>query len=937
MSQSDSVQARLSENIHLLGDILGRVIRRQAGLDIFDLVERIRSLTKVRRSDDDPAVSTKIGEIIGELSTAEAENIARAFTIYFQLVNLAEDQQRVRVLRQRSREAYPAPLKDSIKSALAELWRQGVDDDEMAEILNKLHIEPVFTAHPTEAKRRTILSKLRRISDSLTQMEIPDLLPTEIRQLRETILAEVTILWLTSQSRVEKPKVTDEVKTGLYYFDDPIWDVVPEVYRGMEEALAEYYPRLKMPGRFLSFGSWIGGDRDGNPNVTAFVTAETIRLHRGLAVTRHRDMARTLDRSLSLSSRLTRVHPEILQMLAEAETQFSPHVAFLKQQYPEEPYRLLAAALRSDLNDTNEDPVKTRLFGEETRPLARLHSAVELRRVLELLYRSLIDFSNAGSIADDDVKNACIQADVFGLHVARLDFRQFSDVHDQVFDEIFRRLGVVDGYEQLDPAARAVLLGDRLNQPRPELEAVDDWSDITRDTLDLFKIIGNAVKLYGREVIGPYIISMTTDVDDVLAVLLLGIWFDLCLPDEGSAGALAISPLFETREDLVNAPRVMTALFEHPAYGRHLEQQGRQQNIMIGYSDSNKDAGYLTAQWELYLAQEQLAKTCRDYRVSLTLFHGRGGTVARGGGPANRAILAQPPGTVDGRIRITVQGEVIDNRYGRHEIAKRHLEQLINAVVIASSSVHMTKASPRADWRAAMDELSQIAFRAYRSFVYDDPRLLQYWQQATPINELSGMKIGSRPARRSAQGNIFASLRAIPWGFSWMQSRHVLPGWYGVGEALERFVLQTDSSADETRLRTLQEMYAEWPFFRAILDNAQMSLGKADMGIARLYADLVTDAGTREAVFNHIQTSFNRTREWINRVTGQRDILDNEPTLKRSILVRNPYVDPLNFIQLKLLRQIRRMNETEEEAAQEVWQALYLTINGVAAGLRNTG
>lgn len=937
MAKNTREQEQLSSEIHLLGDILGRVMRRQAGVDIFDLEERIRSLAKVRRIDDDPAIINKINEIINQLTIHEAENIARAFTVYFQLVNLAEDQQRVRRLRNRAQEAYPAPVKDSIRAAFANLWRQGVDEEEMKQILASLHIEPVFTAHPTEAKRRTILSKLRRLREGLQTLEQQNLLPDEERRLREDILAEIMILWLTSQSRVEKPKVTDEVKTGLYYFEDPIWDIVPDIYREMQAALTEYYPRLKMPRRFLSFGSWIGGDRDGNPNVTAFVTAETIRLHRGLAITRHRDKVRSLDRSLSLSSRLTEVTPQMMKLLAEEEEEgFSSHVKFLKSQYPQEPYRLLAAVLRSDLDDANRDPVKTRLFGEETSPMANIRSGDDVRHILDLIQDSLVQ-NNAREIANTDVHDALIQADVFGLHVARLDFRQYSDIHDVVMDELLDKLNLCSDYLARDVAGKTAVLTKLLDQKTPNLNQLDGLSTQATELLSLFKVIGNAVKLYGAEIIGPFIISMTTDVDDVLTVLLFGKWHGLCMNEGESPEALAVSPLFETREDLVNAPRVMSELFNHPSYSKHLARHNRHQHIMIGYSDSNKDAGYLTAQWELYQAQEQLGNCCRDHGVKLTLFHGRGGTIARGGGPANRAILAQPPGTVDGRIRITVQGEVIDNRFGHPEVAKRHLEQLINAVLVSSSSHHLSKATPKAAWRDAVKTLSQTAFDAYRSFVYDDPKLLAYWQEATPINELSGMRIGSRPAKRKAKGDIFASLRAIPWGFSWMQSRHVLPGWYGVGEALENFVMQGDDTANETSLALLQEMYAEWPFFKTMLDNVQVSLGKADMGIARLYANLVSDEEVRETIYAHILTSFNRTHEWIVRVTGQRQILDNETTLKRSIRLRNPYVDPLNFIQINLLKKVRQHAQDSIPEDAELMQALYLTINGVAAGLRNTG
>ncbi|MCB0035573.1 MAG: phosphoenolpyruvate carboxylase, partial [Anaerolineales bacterium] len=672
MSQIQTSQEQLSEDINLLGNLLGKVIRRQAGVQIYRLEEDFRTLAKTRRGEDDPEIVEEVAQTMITLSKQigldEAEAVARAFTLYFQLVNLAEDLNRIRVLRERTRAAYPTPLRESIADAVGSLWRAGVDAEDMKQILEGLHIEPVFTAHPTEAKRRTILSKLNRIVDDLRQLEY-NLLPHEERKVKDHVLAEVTNLWLTNQSRTEKPKVEDEVKTGLYHFETTIWDVVPQIYRAMEEALAEFYPELEMPKRFLTFGSWIGGDRDGNPNVTADVTAETIRLHRGLAITLHMRTARILDRSLSISSRISPVSPHLKKALEKEEEEgLSPHIDFLKSHYPQEPYRLRAAILRTDLKDANSDPVKIRLHGRPAPPMARIKTGDDVRDPLYLLQESLLD-ANVKPVALSELQDTIYQAEVFGLHTARLDFRQYSDYHDEALAEIFQKLGVCDNYLELDTRAKIDLLSAQLDTAVPDLDALEDLSEKPAELLKLFKIISNAVRIYGPEIIGPYIISMTTDVDDVLAVLLFGRWFGLCAQPDSDIAALGVSPLFETREDLQNAPRVMTELFNHPIYSKHLALQNNEQNIMIGYSDSNKDAGYLAAQWELYEAQERLADCCRDHNIKLTLFHGRGGTIARGGGPANRAILAQPPGSVEGRIRITVQGEVISARYGYQDIA----------------------------------------------------------------------------------------------------------------------------------------------------------------------------------------------------------------------------------------------------------------------------
>ncbi len=924
----------LSADIHLLGDLLGKVIRRQAGVDVYDLEERFRALSKVRRGDKDSAaeVTAKIAELVEGLSPGDLQSVARAFTVYFQLINVAEDQHRARVLRGRIRAESPQPIDESIRAVVGELWRNGVDEFDLQKIVGRLQIEPVFTAHPTEAKRRTLISKLRRIGQCLYQIDSGSLLPTEDARVRQDLLAEITILWLTAQSRAARPLVTDEVKTGLHYFETTIWDAVPRVYRAMEEALAEYYPTVRLPPRFLTFGSWIGGDRDGNPNVTAFVTAETFRLHRGLALSKHAEKARSLNRSLSLSEQLHTPHPDLLASLEEESADFSRHVRFLAEQYPQEPYRLLAAALKADLDDTNRDPVKSRLLENDNSPMAPIRTADDLRKPLERIDRSLRN-GRTDQIAEADLKDALIQANVFGVNVARLDFRQLSDAHDQALAEIFKKLNIAPAYLELTPDERAELLTAQLAGRVPDFGRPEQYSQATAEMLRLFRVIGRAVELYGPELIGPYVISMTQNVDDVLAVLLLAKWHGLCLRDDGSHRSLpAIAPLFETRQDLVNAPSVMDALFAHPSYRAHLAAQGMEQTVMIGYSDSNKDAGYLTATWELYQAQDRLTECCSRSEVGLTLFHGRGGTIARGGGPTNRAILAQPPGSVEGKIRITEQGEVISDLYFHPEIAERHLEQLVSAVLVASSPAHKRRATPKREWTAAMDELAATAFEAYRTFVYETPEVLEYWQEATPINELSGMRIGSRPARRKG-GDVFAGLRAIPWGFSWMQSRHNLPAWYGVGQALEAYVR---GGHREERLATLREMYRHWPFFGTMIDNVQLALGKSDMGIARLYADLVTDEVIREQVYSAIKEAFDQTVNWVARVSSQKSILNNEPTLQRSIRLRNPYVDPLNFIQVRLLRELRE-NGSGEEASAAALQTLFVTINGIAAGLKNTG
>jgi len=457
---------------------------------------------------------------------------------------------------------------------------------------------------------------------------------------------------------------------------------------------------------------------------------------------------------------------------------------------------------------------------------------------------------------------------------------------------------------------------------------------LAQEILNLFRILQRAMTIYGPELIGPYIISFSRTPADILTVLLFAYWTGLALhpaEDDTNQPNLAIAPLFETRQDLRQAAETMTNLFAHPAYKRHLKAMDNQQIVMIGYSDSNKDAGYLTGRWELYQAQEKLAHCAQKEKISLTFFHGRGGTIARGGGPINQAILSYPPGTVNGRIRMTEQGEVIHNQYGHLTIAQRHLEQVVHAVLLASApqSLSHTKLNPK--WRTILDELSAMAYQAYRKLIYETPALLDYWRQATPIRELSQLRIGSRPSRRSTDADL-GGLRAIPWVFSWMQSRHVLPDWYGLGLALESYV-----ATDDERRTDLREMYKEWPFFQTMIDCAEISLGKADMGIARLYAELVEDESIREQIFGEIEAEYHRTCRQIISITEQHELLENKPVLHHAIASRNPYVDPLNFIQIRLLRQYRSLPDPECQEGEELLKTIFLTINGIAAGLKNTG
>ncbi len=898
----------LSATIHLLGELLGQVLSEQESPALFEAEERIRNLAKARRAAD-PRAAAELPVAVAALTPDSARAIAAAFALYFDLVNLAEETQRVVALRERERERHPAPIPESIRETIATLKARGLTPAQMQALSDQLQIELVLTAHPTEAKRRTILSKLERLAAAVRAWQTPDLLPRERADLTAHLHSEITALWLTDRARTARPAVTDEVRTGLYFVDNIFWNALPRIYTALAAALAEHYPGLTPPPRWLTLASWIGGDRDGNPNVTAAVTAETLRLHRGLAVEKHRHSLQDLARRLSLSARRQPL-PPALQTWLEARRPFPAHTAYLETRYAAEPYRLILSLLASDLETASRDDMTARLLAASPGP-TRAHLA-DFNIPLDLMASALPD-----SITHHQLLPLLVQIRTLGLHAARLDLREEASRLAAALGEIFRALNFDLTFEEADDSARAATLTRALAAPPPTLAPHPGVTAETAETWALFQLIARARALYGPDLLGPFIISMTRGPADLLTVLLLARW-------AGCEAGLSIVPLFETLTDLDAAPRILTDLFTHEIYRAHLATCHNEQMVMIGYSDSNKDGGYLAANWALYQAQERIAQVCREHGIQLTLFHGRGGTVARGGGPANRAIRAQPPGTVNGRFRVTEQGEVLASRYADPALAHRHLEQIVSAVLLASVAGEQATLTPA--WRETMRQLSETAHTAYRSLVYATPGFMDYWRYATPLDEISRLRIGSRPSARRSGPLQVAHIRAIPWVFSWMQSRFNLPGWYGLGAALSNHPISL-----------LQEMYASWPFFSALLDNAEMSLLKADLDIAALYSDLVPDRVLAAQTFARLRAEYDRARAALLAITGHTELMENDPVIQRSVQLRNPYVDPLNYLQVETLRRLRALPDPDAPAAEPLREVIVLTINGIAAGLRNTG
>lgn len=920
-------QEALSSDIHLLGGLLGDAIRRLAGEGAFALVEEIRGSAKALRADSSVEEARRLRDRLGELGLGELRTLIRAFSIYFDLINLAEQQARVRAIRAHLRRAGGEPIDETPESALRQLRDRGIDAEQVAERLGRALICPVFTAHPSEARRRTILEKLAAIARQLDRLEFGQLVPREHERAVAEIAEEVETLWLSDTIREARPTVEDEVRQGLGLVEGSLLEVVPRVYRNLEAGLGRVYPgrRWRVPP-FLRFGSWIGGDRDGHPGVSAQATAEAVRLQQESLIGHYLGRVDDLWRRLSQSGRLGEPGPALRDSLARDAAEFPGESGPLDGEPAREPYRakcrMIAAKLRRTLDHVRS--IETGWADEAPRPSPGVYlGRQELLGDLTLIADDL-ERAGAHAAATGAVRDLIRLVEVFGVHLLTLDLRQHSARHAGAIEEILRAAGVCPDYTGLSPDGRFDCLAGELESARPLIPAHLAFSPETAEVVRTFRTVSALLERQCPEAITTYIISSTTEPAHLLEVLLLAREARLFRPLEG-VSRLDIVPLFEALEPLQDASAIMGRLLDLPIYRRHLQLRGEIQEVMIGYSDSSKESGSLQSAWALYRAQGDLVELGRRAGVTMQMFHGRGGAIGRGGGPANRAILAQPRDTVNGRLRMTEQGEVIADRYGHPGIAERHLDQVLDAVLRSSFPDESEQPDPA--WAPILDRLAESARRHYRSLVYETPEFLDYFRQATPIEEIVQLKIGSRPSKRT-KSTAIEDLRAIPWVFSWMQCRHTLPGWFGMGGALDEFLTE-----DPAGLDTLRAMYRDWPFWRTLIDNTQMILAKADMTIARLYADLVEDRALADRIFERILAEHARAVAVICRVTGQSEILEQVPILRRSIDGRNPYVDPLSFIQLVLLKRLRAGEGPRDETLTGVLES----INGVASGLKNTG
>ena len=911
----------LVDDIRLLGRILGDVIREQEGKAAFELVERVRQLSVAYRLKSDAQAGRALDRLLKNLSGDQTVSVIRAFSYFSHLANIAEDRHHVRRRDHHERQGH---LQEG--SLAMTLERLGAADIRAADIVKTLgtaYISPVLTAHPTEVQRKSILDAERTIAELVEKREGTHS-ARELAENEALIRARVTQLWQTRMLRTAKLTVADEIENALSYYHSTFLRQIPRMYRELEEAL---------PGHaiasFFRMGNWIGGDRDGNP----FVTAETLKM----ALARQSETVlrfyltevHQLGAELSISASLAPVTPEMLA-LAASSPDHSAH-------REDEPYRRALIGMYARLAATLHEFTGTEALRHAVAPQRPYAAASEFLHELQIIERSLAAH-HAQALSGPRLKPLIRAVQVFGFHLATVDLRQSSDKHEAVVAELLRVARVEADYSALAEPARRELLMRELNDARPLRVRAAAYSEHALGELAIFEAAVVMLERYGRDALRHCIISHTEDVSDLLELMLLLKEVGLLRGtlDDSAISDLIVSPLFETIGDLRNAAPIMRAFYALPGIAAMMKRSGAEQDIMLGYSDSNKDGGSFTSNWELYRAEidlVQLFGTLRaEHGISLRLFHGRGGTVGRGGGPSYQAILAQPPGTVNGQIRLTEQGEVIASKYAHPEIGRRNLETLV-AATLEATLLNPTKSAPKAFLDAAA-AISDASFNAYRKLVYETPGFTEYFFSATPIREIAELNIGSRPASRKATRAI-EDLRAIPWSFSWGQCRVALPGWCGFGSAIEAF-LGKDGAQRHERLALLQKMHRQWPFFRTLLSNLDMVIAKSDLAIASRYVELVEDRRLGKRIFTLIKAEWQRTNDALSLITGEKNRLDSNPSLARSIEHRFPYLDPLNHLQVELMRRYRQRKDGDPENAR-VQTGIQISINGVAAGLRNTG
>lgn len=906
----------LAQDAKFLGQLLDQVLLHEGGQALVDKIEKIRAMAKTLREDNDSSTYAQLKEEMSQLQSPLRQQVIRFFSIYLQLVNVAEQNHRIRRRREYQQLEENTIQPGSLEEGVASLAENQVSPDMVTELLQTLSLELIITAHPTEATRRTVLQIHQRIARLLQQLDQP-CPKREKKALEESLFNEITALWQTDELRDHKLTVMNEVSNGLYYFDETLFDVLPQIHQDLEQLLFEQYDQKWHVPTFLRFGSWIGGDRDGNPNVTAETTWKTLQRQRHLALSKYKEGLQELQKRLSHSTRRVKVSDELLASIEKEKGLLEENEKWRNE---DEVYRCKVTIMLKKLQNVGKDS-------------NGYTSSDELLHDLSIIQKS-IEAHHPNGYTLKLLQKLVRQVELFGFHLASLDIRNHSGEHEAAIAEIFQNVNIASDYKALTEEEKVRVLTNVLQDRRPLISIFDKFSPETQEIIEVFRMIRRAHEEFGDRAIEVYLISMTQSASDLLEVLVLAKEVGLyrVYPDGRVTSKLHIAPLLETIDDLTFGPKMMEQLFQMDLYRKHLSVRNDLQEIMLGYSDSSKDGGTLTANWKLYKAQQEIHDMAKKYDVRLKFFHGRGGSLGRGGGPLTRSLLSQPSETLGDGVKITEQGEVLSSRYLLPDIAYRGLEQATSTLLTAIA--HVSKEAEQnhsrsAEWEQAMDEISAIALEKYQSLVFKDPDFLTYFKQATPLLELGALNIGSRPMSRKGSGR-FEDLRAIPWVFAWTQSRQLLPAWFAAGTGLKRFAEKQEN------LELLQQMYRNWPFFRSTIDNLQMALTKADVTTAKEYADMVKDETVEKRIFGEILNEYNQTKEMVLNITGQADLLDHIPNIKESVKLRNPYVDPLNFLQVQLISELRDKTENDEEAGQLLREVL-LTINGVAAGLRNTG
>ncbi len=900
--------ARLRADIRLLGRVLGDTVRDQEGAQVYELVERIRQ-TSVRfhRDNDEPA-RRELETILDGMSIDDTLRVVRAFSYFSHLANIAEDQQNIRQLRAQGTAAA------SLHIAIARAREAGIDTERLRSFFNAAIVSPVLTAHPTEVRRKSTIDREMEIAALIDRRERMQLTAAEFDASEEQLRRTVLTLWQTNLLRRTKLGVLDEVANGLSFYDYTFLREVPRIHSRLEDELASATNGPEALASFLRMGSWIGGDRDGNPFVTGDILRGTLHRQCSRILGFYLEELNELGAELSLAANLADVSVE-LRALAESSPDSSPQRAG-------EPYRLAVSRIYARMAATAMK-LKVEVRRAPIGQVAAYADVAEFQRDLDILHRSLIANQSA-IIARGRLRALRRAADCFGFHLASLDLRQNSAVHERTIAELLEKAAPGTRYNELAEDARIALLAREIASARPLISPHIAYSDETQGELAVFRAAAEAHAVFGSRAIPQCIISMTRGVSDLLEVALL--LKEAGLVDPNGTSRLDIVPLFETIDDLRHCAHIMDRLLSLDEYRRLVASRGNVHEVMLGYSDSNKDGGFITSGWELYKAEIELVDVFEQHGVRLRLFHGRGGSVGRGGGPSHEAILAQPGGAVDGQIRITEQGETIFSKYANAEVGRSNLE-ILAAATLEASLLQPRESAPREEYLKAMEELSGFAFAAYRNLVYETEGFVDYFWGSTVISEIATLNIGSRPASRAKTRKI-EDLRAIPWVFSWAQCRLMLPGWYGFGSAVEAFVAKHPDKG----VAFLSELYREWPFFRMLLSNMDMVLAKSSIAIASRYAALVADENLRNTIFARIRTEWQSSIDALLKIMGHTRSLQGNPQLERSIRNRFPYLDPLNHVQVELLRAHRDGGSDEQ-----VLRGIHLTINGISAGLRNSG